>query len=248
MSGNAIPGPGHVYDLIVVGAGISGCEAASSCAAAGLDTLLVTTSLDTVYTLLGDGVTLRPEGETLLAGMCRELAKGGYVRSWDAHRWAKYRLERTPGIHLLQSNVSALLLEDGALRGVSTWEDVDRLAPAVALCVGSFLHARLTVGTLTEAAGRLSEMTYDDLYLDLEQLGFAFEPLQLEARADQSTLPYTVTCRHFSTEEWDGETFKLARVPGLYAAGLCAAGFLTFEEAASGGQALASALTGTVGG
>ncbi len=245
--GNAVPGPGHVYDLIVVGAGTSGCEAASSCADAGLDTLLVTTSLDTVYNLLGDGVTLRPEDGTLLAELCRELAEGGYVRSWDAHRWAKYRLERTPNVHLLQSNISALLLEDGTLHGVSTWEGVDRLAPAVALCVGSFLRARLTMGSLTETAGRLSEMAYDDLYWDLERLGFTFESLRLKARADRGTPPYTVACQRFSAEALDSETFELVKVPGLYAAGLCSRGFLTFEEAAADGQALAAVLLSVVG-
>ena len=66
-----------------------------------------------------------------------------------------------------------------------TWEGVDRLSKRTALCVGSFLEARLKVGELTESAGRLSEMAYDDLFQDLHSSGFAFEAVSLEA-ASQS--------------------------------------------------------------
>ena len=167
----SFPGPGHVYDLIVVGAGISGSEAAAASVRAGLDVLLVTTSLDTVYNLLGDGVTLEPPPNTLMAEVHREVAEAdGYVGNWAFHRGAKGTLETLSGLHLLQSSVSSLLVEGETVTGVSTWEGVDRLAKRVALCVGSFLEARLRVGSLVEEAGRLSEMAYDDLYESLVAL------------------------------------------------------------------------------
>ena len=143
----SFPGPGHIYDLIVVGAGISGAEAAALSARAGLDVLLVTTSLDTVYNLLGDGVTLAPPAGTLMAEVHGAVADAdGFVGNWAFHRGAKGALEHTPNLHLLQSSVSSLLVEGGAIRGVSTWEGVDRVSSRVALCVGSFLEARLRVG------------------------------------------------------------------------------------------------------
>lgn len=225
-------------ELIVVGAGVSGSEAALACARGGLTVLLVTTSLDTVYNLVGEGATLAPPAGTLMA----ELTGPGEVETFSLHRRAKAALESHPNLHLLQSSVSGLLAEDGRTVGVSTWEGVDRLAGRVALCAGSFLQARLTIGTLTETSGRLSEMAYDDLYHDLVARGFAFESLSLDAPPSRGALPYTVHCRRFSATEWDAETFALRRLEGLYAAGVCAAGFLPYEEAARQGQELARCL------
>lgn len=121
-----------------------------ACARAGLSVLLVTTSLDTVYNLVGAGAALTPPDGTLLAELCG--TDPVEVTTFELHRRAKTVLERDPNLYLLQSSVSGLetALETGAGRvvGVTTWEGVTRRAPLVALCVGSFLHARLTVSTL----------------------------------------------------------------------------------------------------
>lgn len=133
-------------------------------------------------------------------------------------------------------------MEGGRVVGVTTWEGVARRAPLTALCVGSFLHARLTIGTLTETAGRLSEMAYDDLYDDLTARGFTFDDLMLEAPESRGAPPYTVLCKQFESAAWNMETFKLGRLEGLYAAGVCVSGDLPYEGAAQEGQRLARQL------
>lgn len=239
----SFPGRDHRYDLIVVGAGLAGCEAAYAAAGAGFDTLLVTTGLDTVYTLLGDGAPLAPPPGTLMAELTADLlGADGVVPSWGLHRAAKYALEHRPGIHLLQSSVSSLLVDGGRVRGVATWEGVDRHGARVALCVGSFLEARLHIGRSVEIAGRLSEMAYDDLYRDLLEHGFGFEPLTLEAQGEGGRLPYRVECRVFAAEERAPSGGALPRLEGLYAAGVCLDGYLPFELAAARGRALADEL------
>jgi tRNA U34 5-carboxymethylaminomethyl modifying enzyme MnmG/GidA len=233
------PGPGHLYDVAIVGAGICGTEAALGCAKAGLDVLLVTTILDTCYNLVGEGAVLRPFEHTFMAEAVKKLADDkGHVTSWELHRAAKFALEHTSGIHFLQSSVSALRLEGDTVTGLETWEGVPRYAKKVALCVGSFLEARLTTGSLVETAGRLSEMAYDDLYVDLRTKGFLFSPLRLEAKDEN----YKVDCKVLAAGEIDKASFRAHRFPNLYAAGTCAFGYVTYEEAAQQGQQLAERL------
>ncbi|NLG09377.1 MAG: FAD-dependent oxidoreductase [Deinococcales bacterium] len=230
------------FDLLVVGGGLAGCEAAWAAARGGLRTLLVSTSLDTLYNLASDAHRLEPPAGSLMAELAPGLADAdGRVDAWALHREVKYALEREPGLHLLQSSVAGLLVEDGRAVGVTTWEGVDRRAAAVALCVGSFLRARLTIGSSVEAAGRLSEMAYDDLHDDLAARGFAFEELTLEAPPVEGSLPYRVACRVLAAGE-RGPGFALPRVEELYAAGLCVAGYLSYEGAARHGLGLGRAL------
>lgn len=232
------------YDAIVVGAGIAGSEAAMVAARAGLHVLLVTTSLDTVYATVGDAVRLSSPPGTLMADVVPTVRDDdGRVPNWALHRAVKYALEAEPRIHLLQSTVSRLLTAEGHVRGVATWEGVDRLVPRVALCAGSFLRGRLTIGALTEAAGRLSEMAYDELYLDLVAHGCAFRDVELSADPSGGALPYLVRCRALAPGEVDAATFEVARLPGLFAAGVCASGYLPFEAAAEAGGRLGAALT-----
>ncbi len=229
-------------DVVIVGGGLAGCEAARLTARAGLSTLLVTTSLDTLYNLSTDEARLEPPAGSLMAEAVSAMADGNErIGAWELHRHVKYALESEPGLHLLQSSVSGLLVEEGRVAGVSTWEGVDRRGALVALCVGSFLEGRLTIGNSTEAAGRLSEMAYDDLFVDLVGHGFDFDDLTLTAPSTSGSLPYTVDCRVFAATE-RGEGLSLPRLKGLHAAGLCVAGYLTYEEAASHGMELGRSL------
>ena len=219
-------------DVVIVGAGIAGCEAAWCCASNGLSVALVTTSLDTVYNLSHDAARLEPPPDSLMDSVAAPT-ESGTVRSRDLHRTAKYALEAVPNVLLVQSTVSSVLVdESGAARGVLTWEGVDRLGGQVALCVGSFLRARLTSGVVTETHGRLSEMAYDDLYQWLAATGFEFEEVRFVAEPHGGSMAYTVDTvaladreravgERTSDEHATGSEHRLWRVPGLWAAGAC---------------------------
>ncbi len=205
--------------VVVVGAGVTGSEAAYAAARAGAHVTLVTTSLDTVYALDEEPSAVDAPPGSLLAAA---LAAGATSR-WDVHRRAKYALEAQPGVHLLQSTASALIVEGGAARGVETWEGVPRRGERVALCVGTFLRARLSVGEVVEQQGRLSEMAYDDLWEDLAARGFGFEGLRLAVPGGAGSLPHEVSTVAFAPGEWSAAQLALPRVGGLHAAGACVA-------------------------
>jgi len=205
--------------VVIVGGGVTGCEAAWRAAALGADVTLVTTSLDTVYALDEEPAAVAAPPGSLLA----EVAARGAATRWEAHRRAKYALEALPRVHLVQSTVSGLVVTDGRVAGVATWEGVPRRGAAVALCVGTFLRARLHIGAVVEPQGRLSEMAYDDLHDDLARRGFAFVPLELAAPAVAGSLPHVVRTVAVAPAEWSEADMRLRRLGGLYAAGACVA-------------------------
>lgn len=240
------------FDAVVVGAGITGCEAAWRSARAGLRVLLVTTSLDTSYNLARDAERLRPPERSLMAEVVPGLSgEDGTVRNFALHRAVKQALEFEPGLHTLQSTVSGLLVDGGRVAGVRTWEGIDRKAGATALCVGSFLRARLHIGDVVEQQGRLSEMAYDDLYLELEQRGFRFVDVRFTAPAVAGSLPYEVSTRAFEAEEFPAPAHASWRLPGLFAAGACVSSTGKeppgYEAAVRQGMALADSLVEAAG-
>lgn len=240
------------FDVVVVGAGITGCEAAWRCARGGLSTLLVTTSLDTSYNLARDAERLLPPPGSLMAELLPALTgPDGTVRNFALHRAVKQALEFEPGLHTLQSTISGLRVDDGQVTGVETWEGVDRVAGLTALCVGSFLRARLSVGTLVEQQGRLSEMAYDELYLDLERRGFEFVIERFSLEAGHGAPAYQVVTPVFEQAEFPGPGLASRRLGALFAAGACVhspeAGPPGYEDAARQGLALGDALLAAAG-
>ncbi|MEX2542503.1 MAG: FAD-dependent oxidoreductase [Trueperaceae bacterium] len=243
------PGREHLYDIAIVGAGIAGSEAAMTAAREGRDVLLVTTSLDTVYMLAHARAALEPQPGTLMAELVAALAPTGKpVERWELHRAAKYALEAQSGIHLLQSNVTELSEARGRVTGVLTWEGVGRRARLTALCVGSFLGARLEQGSLREVAGRLGEMAYDELFDDLRERGVSFDSATLDMSEAAEGPPYRVMFRSISRGEQTGGGYDLTRFGGLYAAGACAGGPQTYEQSAVDGRSLGAALSAVTAG
>ena len=237
----SLPQPGHQYDVAIVGAGLAGSELAWRLARAGQDVLLVSQSLDSVANLYHAQVEFRFPPGTLLEH-ARERALPDRT-NWALHRQVKEVLEFTPGVHLLQSCVSAVHWSEEGPHELSTWEGPVLLARQVVLAVGSFLRGRLLIGRVEEEAGRLSEVAYDFLWQDLERAGVQFTPREDEAPAEAGGMPYRVQYLTFAPSELQG--LRLVRWPRAFAVGRCVPGELdyvrTLEVAAQLAQELAPA-------
>lgn len=224
------------YDVLIVGAGFAGSEAAYALAQKGVRVGLVTTSLDSVYLPFTPIRGPFPQGSLL--ALVGEEGLGG----WELHRRAKYRLENHPQIHLLQLSVTRLMLEGPAVVGIESWEGPQKTAHKVVLAVGSFLNPRLSIGRVTEEAGRLSEVAYPDLYQHLLQLGFGFTSQCAEVPEQDGTPGYRVEYKVFAEGEWEAASFRLHRLEGLFGLGLCVLGQGTYAQMAQEGLRLAEAL------
>lgn len=224
------------YDVLVVGAGFAGSEAAYALANRGLKVGLMTQSLDTVF------LPFTPIGRPFPRGsLLAEVGEEG-MKGWELHSQAKYRLEAQPDIHLYQSSATRLIVEDAKVAGVETWEGPAKRAPKTVLALGSFIDPKLYIGSVAEEAGRLSEVAYPDLYQHLLELGFAFVPHEAEAPERDGTPGYRVQYKTFGPEEWDPETFRLKRIEGLYGLGLCVLGAGTYPQMAEEAMRLAAVL------
>jgi hypothetical protein len=226
---------------VIVGGGVTGSEMAWGLAVRRVPTLLVTTSLDTIANLPGDGWRFDPPAGGLLDRVQGEARdEGGAWRSWPLHRAAKRELERLGDLHVLQSTVTGLVSEGGRVSGVRTWEGVDRGGTRVALCVGTFLRARLELGSLVERCGRLSEMAYDDLHDDLAARGVRLVDAEVRLSGDDLSPGYVVRHRVFAPGEVDPQG-ALGRLPGAWALGACAERGLDVGGAARRGAEAAAA-------
>ncbi|UCH79573.1 MAG: tRNA uridine-5-carboxymethylaminomethyl(34) synthesis enzyme MnmG [Candidatus Coatesbacteria bacterium] len=185
------------YELIVVGGGHAGLEAARAAALMGCRTLLLTGRLDTVGLMscnpavgglgksqlvaevhaLGGAIGALADAAAL-QGRILNRSKGPAVRATrlqcdrDAYRLRAGRLlERTPGLDLRQATVTAVATDDAGVRGVVASGDVLFPASCVILTPGTFLSGLLHFGLRQEEGGRVGEPPATGLSASLRELG-----------------------------------------------------------------------------
>jgi tRNA uridine 5-carboxymethylaminomethyl modification enzyme len=186
------------FDVIVIGAGHAGCEAALAAARLGCKTLVMSIYLDTVAHMpcspsiggIGKGHLVR-EIDALGGEMARisdqtaiqfrllNTKKGPAVRGTrtqnDKVRYRttmKHTLELQPNLELKQSLVESLLVEDGKVSGVIDQFGVFYQAAAVVVATGTFLHGLIHIGKSRVPSGRAGEFPSVALADQLQDLGF----------------------------------------------------------------------------
>jgi tRNA uridine 5-carboxymethylaminomethyl modification enzyme len=187
------------YDVIVIGGGHAGTEAAALAARRGARTLLLTQNLETIGQMscnpaiggIAKGTVVR-EVDALggVMGRATDLAciqfrmlnrsKGPAVWSPRAQcdrglyrRAVRQALERHPKLEFTQGTVAKLLLANGRVNGVQTLTGSLLYAPAIVITTGTFLRGRIHQGLETQIpAGRAGEAPSTEIAEDLEDIGF----------------------------------------------------------------------------
>ncbi|MDD2302515.1 MAG: FAD-dependent oxidoreductase, partial [Eubacteriales bacterium] len=208
-----------IYDIIIVGAGHAGCEAALAAARMGARTLLLTINLDHIAFMscnpavggLGKGHLVREidalGGEmgvnsdaTGIQFKVLNMKKGPAVRATriqtDMARYArrmKRRLEETENLSIRQGVVQRVLIEGGSAAGVETMLGERLWAPAVIVTTGTFLKGLIHVGLEHFAGGRLGDMSSVGLSDNLRELGFQLGRLKTGTcpRLDGRTIDFS---------------------------------------------------------
>jgi len=192
-----------IYDVLVVGAGHAGCEAALAAARLGCQTCLVTMNLDTVAQMscnpaigglakghmvkeidaLGGAMGLNTDATGIQFRMLN-MRKGASVQApraqcdKKAYQFRmKYILESQPNLDLRQGSIADLVIEDDRVAGITTTLGVQYQAKTVVITTGTFLKALMHVGKQNTQGGRMGDGV-SGFSESLKRLGFEVERLK----------------------------------------------------------------------
>ena len=225
------------YDVIVIGAGHAGCEAACAAANLGSDTLLITMDMNKIAQM-----SCNPAVGGIAKGqIVREIdALGGQMgivtdrsaiqfrmlnRSKGPAMWSpraqadrtKFMaewhsvVENTPRLWMWQDSVTQLLFDGDAVAGVKTAVGVEFKAKAVVLTAGTFLNGLMHIGPVQMTGGRISEPASHGITEQLRAMGFATDRMKTgtPVRLDARSIDYSLC----GVQEGDTDFHKFSYLP-----------------------------------
>ena len=214
--------------VIVVGAGHAGCEAALACARLNLDTIMFTVSIDSIALMpcnpniggTSKGHLVREidalGGEmgknidnTFIQSKMLNLSKGPAVHSLRAQadkaeysRSMRRTLENTDHLSIVQTEVTEILTEDHRAVGIRTYSGAVYYGDAVVLCTGTYLRARCVYGEVSNATGPNGLQAANYLSDSLKELGIQMYRFKTgtPARIDKNTVDFSKMEEQFGDE------------------------------------------------
>lgn len=217
------------YDVIVVGGGHAGCEAAYAAARMGMSTLLISMDLTKMGQMscnpsmggiakgqivreidaLG-GLSAIVTDESMIQFRMLNRSKGPAMwspraqcdRMLFSQVWRKY-LEQTDHLRMWQDTVVELIIEDAELKGIRTLFGTEFLAKKVVLTNGTFLNGLMHVGGKTVAGGRSGDAASQGISEQLLSLGFEVDRMKTgtSARLDGRTIDFSRLIEQKGDEE-----------------------------------------------
>ncbi len=209
----------QIYDVIVVGAGHAGCEAAHAAAQMGSKVLLCTMNMNTIAQMscnpamggVAKGQIIREidalggmsgiiSDKTMIQFRMLNRSKGPAMwsprsqndRMRFAEEW-RLALEQTPNVDFWQEMVTGLLVKDGSIRGIRTGMGIEIQAKSVVLTNGTFLNGIIHIGEKQMGGGRTGENAAKGITENLLELGFEAGRMKTGTppRVDGRSLDYT---------------------------------------------------------
>ncbi len=217
------------YDIVVVGAGHAGCEAALACARLSMNTLLFTISMDSIALMpcnpniggtskghlvreidaLG-GEMGKNIDKTYIQSKMLNTSKGPAVHSLraqadkqDYSRSMRKILENTENLTLKQGEICEIITENGAVTGVRTYSDAAYPCKAVILCTGTYLNARCIYGEVSNYTGPNGLAAATHLTDSLKNLGIEMYRFKTgtPARIDRRSIDFSKMEEQFGDEK-----------------------------------------------
>lgn len=227
------------FDVIVIGAGHAGCEAARAAALLGSTTLLVTIDMNKIAQMscnpavggIAKGQIVR-EIDALGGGMgivtdhasiqFRMLNRSKGPAMWSpraqADRMAfsagwRRMLEQTPGLFMWQDSAVKLLVDDDRVGGVVTALGMTFRSKAVVLTAGTFLNGLMHVGRTMWPGGRIAEPASVGITEQLREIGFEADRMKTgtPVRIDGRTVDWSLTTR----QDGDDDFHKFSYLPDV---------------------------------
>lgn len=227
------------YDVIVIGAGHAGCEAACAAANLGSRTLLITMDMNKIAQM-----SCNPAVGGIAKGqIVREIdALGGQMgivtdrasiqfrmlnRSKGPAMWSpraqadrmrfmeqwRRTIENTPNLYIWQDSAMGFVVENETVKGVKTAMGVTFSAKSVVLTAGTFLNGLMHIGRVKMNGGRISEPASYGLTEQLKELGFATDRMKTgtPVRLDARTIDFSKA----EIQEGDNDFHKFSYLPSV---------------------------------